>query len=114
MPMDYPNLDSLKKLAKDLNVPYEGKTEKELRIELAKKILEDREDVVWAVEILSGKGWDEWEEDDEEFCSALRIACNENLNDALKLIEKYFDKDERKKIVANYMLRVLLKAMIEH
>ena len=63
MPMDFPNLESLKNAAKvhkfrEIN---EGETEQKYREALADHVSEA--DIIEAHEIRTGIGWDKWNED---------------------------------------------------
>jgi hypothetical protein len=62
MPMDFPNMDSLKRAAKnhDFRQPEEGESEDEFRAKLANHVTP--RDRIEGHEIRTGKGWSKWNE----------------------------------------------------
>jgi hypothetical protein len=60
MPMRYPDLSSLLRLGEMLKIPRNGDEPEDLyRGRLAQE-MEKKGDFVWAHEIRTGAGWDEW------------------------------------------------------
>jgi len=65
MPMDFPDMASLKRAAEcwDFREPEEGETEIQYRTALA-DFVQDK-DLIESMEIRSGKGWDKFSQGDE-------------------------------------------------
>jgi len=64
MPMNYSDLDSLKRHAENFKIPYNGESEEVFREKLAQDMI-NRKDYVWAQEIRTKKGWDKWNQKEQ-------------------------------------------------
>ncbi len=93
MPADFPDMKSLKELGKTLGVEYRGQSEEEYRTLLAKKLVKDYGDTVAAAEVLTGKGWNKWNEDEKQFAMKLQTTYTSGGN-VDEIIEGFYAKKE--------------------